>query len=179
MAAPAAHTEVPSEGHKAGFPPFQGETFASQLVWLAITFVVLYALVAKFALPRVGGIFAARRERVEADMEQARLLREEADAALTAYEKALADAHSRGQGIASETHSRLTTEGETRRKGLEAELNAKLAEAEKAITATKQSAMANVRSIAAEAAAAIVERLIGTAPAEPAVAAAVDDVLKR
>ena len=179
MAEPAAHTEVPSAGHKAGFPPFQRETFASQLVWFAITFVVLYALVAKLALPRVGGIFAARRERVEGDTAQARQLREEADAALAAYEKALADAHSRGQGIASETHTRLTAEGEARRKALEAELNAKLAEAEKAIAAAKQSAMANVRTIAAEAAAAIVERLIGSVPAEPAVAAAVDDALKR
>jgi len=60
MAETAAHTEVPGD-HKAPFPPFQRETFASQLVWLAIAFVVLYALVAKFALPRVGGIFAARR----------------------------------------------------------------------------------------------------------------------
>ena len=179
MAQPAAHTEVPSEGHKAPFPPFQRETFASQLVWLVIAFVLLYALAAKLALPRVGGIFAARQERKEADVAQARQFREEADAALAAYEKALADAHGRGQSIASETHTRLVAEGETRRKALEAELNAKLAEAEKAIAATKQSAMANVRTIAAEAAAAIVERLIGAAPAEPAVAAAVDDALKR
>jgi F-type H+-transporting ATPase subunit b len=178
MAEPAAHTEVPG-GHKAPFPPFQGETFASQLVWLAITFVLLYALVAKVVLPRVGGIFAARQERKEADIAQARGLREEADAALAAYEKALADAHTRGQSIASETHTRLTAEGEARRKALEADLNAKLAEAEKQIAATKQSAMANVRTIAADAAAAIVERLIGTAPPEPAVAAAVDDALKR
>lgn len=179
MAEPAAHTEVPSEGHNAGFPPFQRDTFASQLVWLAITFVVLYALVAKLALPRVDRIFAARRERVEADMAQARRLREEADAALAAYEKALADAHGRGQTIESETHAKLTADAEARRKTLEAELHAKLAEAEKAIAATKQSAMANVRSIAADAAAAIVERLIGAAPSGPAVAAAVDDALKR
>jgi len=178
MAEPAAHTEVPSEGHKAGFPPFQRDTFASQLVWLAITFVVLYALVAKIALPRVGGIFAARRERVDSDLTNARRLHEEADTALAAYEKALADAHGRGQAIAGETHTRLIAEGETRRKSLEAELNAKLAEAEKAIAATKQAAMANVRGIAAEAAAAIVERLIGTTPPEPAVAAAIDDALK-
>jgi len=179
MAEPAAHTEVPSEGHKAGFPPFQRDTFASQLVWLAITFVVLYALVARIALPRVGGIFAARRERVESDKGKAQRLREEADAALAAYEKALADARGRGQAIAGETHTRLAAEGETRRKSLEAELNAKLAEADKAIATTKQAAMANVRGIAAEAAAAIVERLIGTTPPEPAVAAAVDDALKR
>ena len=177
MAEPAAHTEVPGD-HKAPFPPFQRETFASQLVWLAITFVLLYALVAKLALPRVAGIFAARQERKEADIARARGLREEADAALAGYEKALADAHGRGQAIASETHAKLTAEGETRRKSLEAELNAKLAEAEKTIAATKQNAMRNVRGIAAEAAAAIVERLIGSAPPEPAVAAAVHDALK-
>jgi F-type H+-transporting ATPase subunit b len=179
MAETTAHTEVPSEGHKGAFPPFQRETFASQLVWLAITFVVLYALVAKLALPRVGGIFAARRGRIEDDLTQARQRREEADVTLAAYEKALADAHGRGQAIARETHERLTAQAEERRKALEAELNGKLAEAEKAITASKQAAMANVRGIAAEVAAAIVERLIGAKPAEPALAAALDAALKR
>jgi hypothetical protein len=38
--------------------------------------------------------------------------------------------------------------------------------------------MANVRDIAVEAAQAIVERLLGTAPPKPAVSAAVDQVLK-
>jgi F-type H+-transporting ATPase subunit b len=179
MAETTAHTEVPSQGHKPAFPPFQRDTFASQLVWLAITFVVLYVLVAKVALPRVAGIFAARRAKIEADLADARRRREESDAALAAYEKALADAHSRGQAIARETHTRLAAEAEERRKALEIELNAKLAEAEKAIAAAKQAAMANVRGIAAEAAAAIVERLIGSVPAEPAIAAAVDDALKR
>jgi F-type H+-transporting ATPase subunit b len=174
MAEPAAHTEVPSEGHPAGFPPFQRDTFASQLVWLAITFVLLYALVAKAALPRVGGIFAARRQKTEADLDAARQRREEADAALAAYEKALADARTHAQGIESETHSRLTAEADQRRKALETELNGKLAEADKAIAATKQAAMANVRGIAAEVTATIVERLIGTKPAEPAV----DEALK-
>jgi F-type H+-transporting ATPase subunit b len=179
MAETTAHTEVPSGGHKPDFPPFRKDTFVSQLVWLAIVFVALYVLVARVALPRVGAIFAARRDSIAGDLAQARRLREESDAALAAYEKALADARARAQAIASETHSRLAAQAEERRKALEAELNAKLAEAEKAIAAAKQAAMANVRGIAAEAAATIVERLIGMTPAETAVAAAVDDVLKR
>jgi F-type H+-transporting ATPase subunit b len=179
MAETTAHTEVPSGGHKPAFPPFQRDTFVSQLVWLAITFVVLYALVAKVALPRVAGIFAARRGKIESDLALAHERRNESDVALAAYEKALADAHGRGQTIARETHTRLAMEAEERRKALEIELNAKLAEAEKAIAAAKQAAMTNVRGIAAEAAAAIIERLIGSVPAEPAIAAAVDDALKR
>ena len=70
-------------------------------------------------------------------------------------------------------------EGEERRKALEAKLNAQLAEAEKPIAATKSAAMANVRGIAVDAAAAIVERLIGMAPPAPPSRPAVDEALKR
>jgi len=83
------------------------------------------------------------------------------------------------QAIGAEIRDKLHAQGEERRKALEARLNTQLAEAEKQIAATKASAMTNVRGIAVDAAAAIVERLIGTAPPAPAVAAAVDAALKR
>ena len=53
-----AHTEVPSGGH-GQFPPFRRDTVASQLFWFAITFIALYVMVAKIALPRIGGILEA------------------------------------------------------------------------------------------------------------------------
>jgi F-type H+-transporting ATPase subunit b len=178
MAETKAHTEVPAE-HKGAFPPFQVETFPSQLLWLVISFVALYLLVWKLALPRIGSIFDARRGRIADDLAQAQALRDQSDAAIAAYEKALADARSRAQALASETHARLAAEAEERRKVLQSSLNAKLAEAEKTIAATKSAAMTNVRGIAVEAASAIVERLIGAAPTTKAVEAAVRGVLKR
>ena len=54
------HTEQSEAPHKAGFPPFQKDTFASQLVWLAITFVALYLLISRIAVPRIGGIIEER-----------------------------------------------------------------------------------------------------------------------
>ncbi|HVY59043.1 MAG TPA: F0F1 ATP synthase subunit B' [Xanthobacteraceae bacterium] len=174
-----AHTEVPSEGVHGGFPPFQKDTFASQLVWLAITFVLLYWVTAKIGLPRVGAIIKARRDQIEGDMADAHRLRKQADQAFAAYEKALAEARARAHAIAHETRDRLTAEAERDRKTLEDRLNAKLAEAEKTISATRSAAMSNVREIAAEAASEIVARLIGSKPSEQAAAKAVDDVLER
>jgi F-type H+-transporting ATPase subunit b len=98
---------------------------------------------------------------------------------VAAYEKALADARGRAQAIANETREKQAAAAEAARKKVEDELNVKLAQAEKTITATKQAAMSNVRGIAEDAAAAIVEKLIGAAPNQKAVADAVAGVLKR
>ena len=175
----ATTEHVPASEHGGGFPPFQKETFASQIVWLVIAFVALYLLISRIAVPRIGGILEARTKRVEGDFADAQRAKDESEAALAAYEKALADARGRAQAIGAEIREKLHAEGEERRKALESKLNGQLAEAEKQIAATKSAAMTNVRGIAVDAASAIVERLIGTAPPAPAVSAAVDDALKR
>ncbi|HWK95591.1 MAG TPA: F0F1 ATP synthase subunit B [Pseudolabrys sp.] len=176
--ATTTHTEVPSEHGKGTFPPFDPTTFPSQLVWLVLTFAILYALMAKVALPRLGGIIDDRQNRISGDIAAAGKLKAESEAAVAAYEKALAEARARAQVIAAETRDKQAAEAETTRKALEEQLNAKLAEAEKTIAGTKQKAMAEVRGIATDAAKTIVERLIGKAPADAAVVSAVDSALK-
>jgi F-type H+-transporting ATPase subunit b len=172
-----AHTEQPS-GHKGAFPPFNPQTFASQLFWLVIAFVLLYVLMAKVAIPRVGAIIENRQKRIDDDIAEAGRLKQQSDEAVAAYEKALADARSRAQTIANETRERQQAAADASRKALEDQLNAKLAEAEKTIAATKQAAMSNVRGIAADAAKAIVERLIDKRPADNVVDAAVAGAIK-
>ncbi|MBN8965583.1 MAG: F0F1 ATP synthase subunit B' [Rhizobiales bacterium] len=172
-----AHTEQP--GGKAPFPPFNQETFASQLIWLAIFFVALYVIIARVAIPRIGGIVEARRDRIEGDLAEANNLKEQSSSALAAYEKSLADARGRAQALANETRDKLNAGADTARRALEADLNAKLAKAEQTIAATKTAAMGNVRSIAVDTASAIVERLTGTAPAAGAVESAVANALKQ
>ncbi len=181
MAEPAHSTStehVPKGEHGGGFPPFDAHTFASQLMWLALAFILLYVLMAKWALPQVGRVIENRQKRIADDIAAAAALKQQSDDAVAAYEKALADARGRAQAIASETREKQAAEADVARKKIEDELNAKMAEADKSIAAAKEAAMANVRSVAEDAAAAIVQRLIGTTPAEKAVAAAVADVLK-
>jgi F-type H+-transporting ATPase subunit b len=173
-----AHTEAPTGAHKEAFPPFDTQTFAAQLLWLAVTFVVLYALMSRLALPRIAGILEARRRRIVDDLALAQKLREDSERTSASYEKALADARGRAQTIAAEMRRRLTGESEARRHALEAKLTAQLVEAERAIAATKARAMTNVRAIAVEAAAAIIEHLTGTAPSASSVDAAVNEALE-
>jgi F-type H+-transporting ATPase subunit b len=173
-----SHTGAPGGAHKGPFPPFNAETFASQFVWLAITFVALYLLASRVALPRVASILEARRERIAGDLAEAQRLKTDSDAALAAYEKSLADARNRAQALANEMREKQNAEAEAARKALEQQLNAKLGEAESSIAATKSAAMGNVRGIAVDAASAIVQRLVGSAPPAATVESAVADTLK-
>jgi len=169
-------TAVPSGKHI--FPPFNAHSFPSQFVWLVISFVLLYALMAKWALPQVARVVEGRQRGIANDLAEADKLKRQSEEAVAAYEKALADARANAQAIANETREKQAAVAEATRKRLEDELNRKLAESEKTIAATKQAAMSNVRGITEETAAAIVERLIGAAPGQKAVADAVADVLK-
>jgi len=157
-----AHTEQPSHG--GAFPPFETHTFLSQLIWLALAFGLLYYLMSKVALPRIEGILQSRADRLAADLDEAQRMKSEADAAGAAYEKSLRDAQSTAQGIAQEARAKLAAESDKRRKDKEAELNAKIAASETTIRESTARAMGNVREIAGETAASIVERLTGRAP---------------
>jgi F-type H+-transporting ATPase subunit b len=172
-----AHTEADG-GHKAPFPPFQKDTFASQLVSLLVAFVALYLIVSRIALPRVGSLLDERANTIEGDLAAAQKLKDESDAALKAYESELAAARSRAQAIGAETREKLNAASEAERKTLEERLAVKLADAEKTIASTREAAMSNVRGIAAEAAAAIVQRLTGLTPDGQSVNSAVDASLK-
>jgi F-type H+-transporting ATPase subunit b len=179
-----AGTEVPAgdvgeHGAKGAFPPFASETFASQVIWLAIAFGLLYLLMSRVALPRVASILENRGAKIAADLEAAQRMKAESDAAVEAYEASLAEARSHAHGIAAEARGAVAAEAEKTRIGLEGELGRKLAEAEAQIEATKAAALGNVRSIATDAAAAIVERLTGRVPASRAVEAAVDAAVRR
>jgi F-type H+-transporting ATPase subunit b len=170
---------TPPAGGGATFPPFASETFASQLLWFAITFGLLYWLMSKVALPRVAEILENRTNRIADDLAEAERLRAESEAAGAAYEKSLAEARAKAKAIAQETREALAAEAEAKRKVLELELHERLAVAEKTISARTAEAMASVRGIAADTATAIVERLTGKAPERAAVEAALDRVSAR
>jgi F-type H+-transporting ATPase subunit b len=170
---------IPASEHGRGFPPFDAQSFASQLFWLVLIFAALYLLMSKLALPRVGSILEARRRHIDDDLAEAERLKLESDAAIAAYEAALAQARARGQALANETQAKALATAQARRKEIEADLNARIAQAENAVAATRSAAMANVRGIATDAAAAIVERLTGIVPDSREVAEAVGNALER
>lgn len=172
--APETHSEVGVE-HDAGgsFPPFDSSTFPSQLLWLAITFGLFYLFLKKVVLPRIGGILEVRQDRIAQDLGEAARMKEEADAAVAAYEQELADARARANAIGQEARDGAKAKAEAERKKVEASLEGRLSEAEARIALIKDAAMRDVGKIAEDTAGAIVRQLVGSDADKAAVSAAV------
>jgi len=152
--------------------------WAPQLIWLVITFSILYVLMKQVALPKIGSVIEMRHARIARDLETADKLRRETQEALAAYEQALAEAKARAHGIAQDARNKLKDEFAAERTALERDLAAKSAEAEASIHQAKASALKEVNAVASEIAAEIVRRLIGIAPSQSEVTAAVAAVRK-
>lgn len=166
------------EGKKAGLPQLNVNDFAPQLIWLALSFLMLYLLMSKVALPKVGSVIEERAQRIQRDLDEAGRLKSETERAIADYEASLASARTRAGGIAKDIRDKLGAETDVERHRVDAQVAAQVADAEKRITDTKTKAMAEVGQIAAETAEAIIGQLQGKAVSKDAVAEAVKSVLR-
>jgi F-type H+-transporting ATPase subunit b len=159
------------------FPPFDPANFTSLLIWLTLTFGLLYLLMSKIAVPRIETILNTRTHKISQDISEANVLRAKAEEAAAAHEKTIADAKAKAVALAQETHAKLNAETEAKRLALEVELNAKLAASEEQVLAMKAKAMGHVESIAGETAAAIVQHITGKPADQTAIAKAITTTL--
>jgi len=150
-----------SGGESGGLPQLNTADFAPQLAWLALTFVILYLVLSRVTLPRIGEVLEERKDRVQRDLDAAERFKGDTDAALAAYEKSLSDARQKASSMAKDVRDKLASDTEQERSRIESELAAKLADAEARITATKSKALASVDDIAAETASEVINKLLG------------------
>ncbi|GAB4176929.1 MAG: hypothetical protein OHK0024_14490 [Thalassobaculales bacterium] len=159
-------------------PQLDVASFPGQVFWLIVSFVVLYLVMSRVALPRVEQVLEDRATRIGADLDRAQSLKAEAEGVMRSYEEALSAARAKAQAAVAEVAAAAQATAAKR----DGEVTARLAEqaraAEQRIAAAKAAAMANVRDVAAEVAAAAVARLVGAGVSAEAAGAAVDRVMR-
>lgn len=159
-------------------PQFDPTFFTPQLFWLAVLFVTLYVVMARHALPRVGEVLDERQRRIDESLDKAAQLKAEAEAAIAAYEKALAESRAQAMDVMRQTADQLSRQADVRNKELTDRLNQQIKAGETRILAAKEQALANVRQVAAEVAAAAVDKLVGVVPEQGKVDAAVASAMQ-
>jgi|SRR5215471_6143372 len=158
----------------AGMPQLDFATFPTQLFWLAVTFIILYVLMKWLVLPQVAAMIKARRDQLDADLASAEQLKAEAEAALAAYQQALATARAQAQAVVKQTTDRMAAEAAERQRQLNEALARRITAAEGQIAAAKERALSEIHQIAIEVGLAVTERITGSAPDTTKMEAAVD-----
>jgi F-type H+-transporting ATPase subunit b len=160
-------------------PQLNPAGFIPQLFWLGVTFVMLYILMRWLAIPQIAHVIEQRRAQLDGDLGRAADFRAQAEGVLSAYEKALASARADAQATLRQTTEKMAAEAAERQHQLAAALGDQIAAAEQRIAASKETALADIRGIAADVGSTVVEKLTGTIPEPAKMAEAVDGALGR
>lgn len=159
-------------------PQFDPSTYSTQLFWLLLTFVPLYLVVWRVALPRITEVRQSRQGRIDSDLEKAQTLKEEAEMVLAAYERVLAEATSSAEAAHREVADATAEERAKRQAELAERLGEQIRAAEQRIADEKQKAAMNVRDAVVEVVGAAAKRLIGVEPTAQETSAAITATLK-
>ncbi len=158
-------------------PQLDPSVWPTQLFWLTLTFLALYLIVWRVALPRISEVLEARQRKLDDDLKKATALKEEAEAILAEYEKMRADAQASAHQELQATHDALKQEAERETEALAAKLSAQTDEAEARIAAAKTAALASLEGTVSEVVVAATEKLIGVKAGGEEVARVVGDVM--
>ncbi|MEM6594500.1 MAG: F0F1 ATP synthase subunit B' [Pseudomonadota bacterium] len=142
--------DTPSEGaaSSGGMPQLDFSTFPNQIFWFVVTLIVIYFILSRVALPRIGAVLAERSGTITNDIAAAEDLKQKAVEAEDAYNKALADARAEANRIVDETKAQIKSELDTAIAEADAEIAARSAESEKAIAAIRDSAKDDAATVA-------------------------------
>lgn len=160
-------------------PQLDISTYAPQIVWLVITFLAMYLIMAKVALPRIAQVLDERQSRIDDNLEKATAFRKEADDAAKAYEKSLADARSKAQDEVKVVIDQVNAEAAKAQTALADKLNTELEAAEARISQAKDKALANIKEVSADVAKATVEKLSGVSIDDAAIETAVANAMEQ
>ena len=158
-------------------PQLDLTTYASQIFWLIISFIVLYFLVSRVAVPRISDVLEERQGRIANDLDKAERLKKEAEQVHAEYEKSLRDARERAHSILRAAQEELTAKAAEAEERNRDQIAGMLRGAEERIRAAQADAVGNIRSVASAVASDAVSRLSGMRVPEERIGRAVDNVM--
>ena len=175
-----AHGAAEAAGHggeAVGMPQLDFSTFGNQIFWLVVTLIAIYFVLSRVALPRIAAVLAERQGTITNDLAAAEELKLQAVKAEEAYDQALADARAEASRIVAEAKADIQADLDVAISKADAQIAAKSAESEKAISEIRASAVDSIKVVAKDTAKEIVSALGGKADAK-AITSAVTARLK-
>jgi F-type H+-transporting ATPase subunit b len=129
--------------------------------WVAVGFVIVIGLLLYIGVPKmVGKMLDDRARAIEAELGEAARLRAEAEALLTDYKRRAAGAEAEAAEIVTAARTDAERLADEMRAALAAQIERRGKQAQEKIAQAEAAAMAEIRALAADAAAGAAEKII-------------------
>jgi F-type H+-transporting ATPase subunit b len=153
-------------------PQFDPSVFVPQLFWLSAIFGLLYFVVVRPTLPKVGRVIDARETRVAGDLDAAEAAKGEAESIRARYDDGMAAARKMAQTEVTAAREAAARAAEAQLSSLSAELDARTEAAVARLAELRAAARASLAASAVSLTAEAVQRVAGIEVPETEIKAA-------
>jgi F-type H+-transporting ATPase subunit b len=156
-----ANLDEAAPQEKKGLPQLKIETFASQIFWLLVSFVLMYVAMAKMTLPKMAKILSVRESTRTNNLERAKELSDSAEKLRDGYERDLRHAHDKAHTLITQTEQAMSKETTARQAEFLENTKTRIADAEAKIKQAKDEALKSLNDVALDATIETVKRVSG------------------
>ena len=171
--------QTAQSSESGGMQQLNPEFWISQIVWLVITFGILFIVLSKFILPKISDNLETRKLQILENIETAEKQREESEKKVKEFEKIIIDNKIQAKNFFNDARQKVLEDINKKRNTLEKDINNEIDSAEQEINKLKQSSHEKITKIAIETSSNLVKQLIGEEVNSSSISAIVEDLSRK
>jgi len=166
-------------GESGGMPQLNPEFWVSQIVWLVLTFGILYIVLSKLILPKISDNLESRKSQILENIETAEAQREESEKKLKEFEKIILESKLEAKNYFNEARQKILDDINNKRIALEKDIDEEISAAEQEVNNLKTSSGEKIKNIAVETSSELIKQLIGEEANKSSISAIVEDQARK
>ena len=172
-------TTYAQSGESGGMPQLNPEFWISQIVWLVLTFGILYVVLSKLILPKISDNLESRKSQILENIEMAESQREESEKKLKEFEKIILESKLEAKNHFNEVRQKILDDISNKRTAIEKDIDKEISAAEEEINNLKIDSIEKIKNIAVETSSELIKQLIGEEVNNSSVSAIVEEQTKK
>ena len=162
-------------GESGGMPQLNPEFWVSQIVWLVLTFGILYIVLSKLILPKISNNLESRKSQILENIETAETQREDSEKKIKEFEKIILESKLEAKNYFNEARQKILEDINNKRIALEKDIDDEISAVEQEVNNLKITSSEKIKNIAVETSSELIKQLIGEEANSSSISAIVEE----
>ena len=168
-------TTYAQSGESGGMPQLNPEFWISQIVWLVLTFGILYVVLSKLILPKISDNLESRKSQILENIETAEKQREESEKKVKEFEKIILESKIEAKNYFNEARQKILEDITVKKNSLDKDIDDEISAAEQEIKNLKTASSEKIKNISIETSSELIKQLIGEEANNSSISAIVEE----